>query len=143
MSNINKPHLFTASLFCLFSFDQENNFICKIAILFPNKVENCFTKFHNPSPFSISNGLLATIGGTQPNTDLLVVYLTDGRVGVNLTPDSNGLSPGSTLITSSAYNDTLLHQCQVIFSSGQLRLSVDGSDRQLTLSKRLHNKYTP
>ena len=87
---------------------------------------------------SISNGLLVSIGGTLVNTDVLIVYMANGRVFVNFTPDSNGLSPGYTLGTSSAYNDTILHKFDVTFSSGQLSMSIDDNDRQLTIGKSIN-----
>lgn len=69
--------------------------------------------------------------GLQANTDLLILYLTQGHVGVTFIRDSSGLNPGVTLTSSSLYNDTLLHHVQVVFSSGQFKLIVDGQDRQL------------
>lgn len=99
-----------------------------------------WTKFY--LTFSSSNGLLATISGTQPYTDVLVVYLIHGRVAVKshsyYYSELGRAIP--TLITSSTYNDAVLHQCQIILTHG-LRLNVDGSDRQLTYGKKLHNAW--
>lgn len=75
------------------------------------------------------------------------MYLIHGRVAVKIHSTGYVEDIGSnfedraipTLITSSTYNDTDLHQCQIIFSYDLLELIVDGSERQFTFSKKLHN----
>lgn len=97
------------------------------------ETETCFNTHLSLFPFShsLSDGLLATIG-LQSNTDLLVIYLSQGNINVVFDRNSNGINPALILVSSATYHDSLLHHLQVVFSNGQIKMSVDGMDRKLT-----------
>lgn len=49
---------------------------------------------------------------------------------MSFNPNSNLLNPSISLLTISKYSDALLHQLRVVFDNRQLRITVDGIDKQ-------------
>lgn len=92
---------------------------------------------------SLKDGLLAVVGDTLAS-NYLVIYLTDGRVALTFNADSSDPDTSVTIMTTHIYADSELHALRVVFDTGIIRLTLNGTERLTTECKNTylsHNKY--